>query len=225
MGDAGLPPLEPLPTPHLSSVSTGISLLEPLSRRGRGPGLIILTPGDESPESSLEIKNYVPSPLIKWAEEGFTVVTIQQSALSSPDKALQIAIDAIKQCDKCDQTQIGLVAYDLSLWKAIESSLQAFPNIAGAVIYTDSESDLVPCSIPCVQHVAGKSQSKLPRTPNLTGYDYPSAKSQSFAVPTSSSFDYALEAVSHTRNLTFLKRHDIVNGPIFDLEKIWDEHT
>lgn len=32
-----------------------------------------------------------------------------------------------------------------------------------------------------------------------------------------------MESVSHTRNLTFLKPR--MNGPYFDLEAIWDEHT
>jgi carboxymethylenebutenolidase len=34
-------------------------------------------------------------------------------------------------------------------------------------------------------------------------------------------FDYA-EAISHTRNLTFLKRYG--RGADFDLEAIWEEH-
>lgn len=29
--------------------------------------------------------------------------------------------------------------------------------------------------------------------------------------------------VAHTRSLTFIKKH--LNGPYFDLEKIWEEHT
>lgn len=225
MGDAGLPPLQPLPTPHLSHVGTGISLLEPLSRRGNGPGMIILNPGSESPESSLTIKDYVPSPLIKWAEEGYAVVQIQPAALDSGEKPLKLAIDALKQNDKCDQGKVGIVAYDLSLWNALESSISEFPDIAGAVIYTDGETGLANCSIPSVQHLVGKATSKLPRTPNLTAHEYPTTNSKTFALPNSEEFNYALEAVSHTRNLTFFKRHDVVGGPIFDLEQIWDEHT
>jgi carboxymethylenebutenolidase len=43
------------------------------------------------------------------------------------------------------------------------------------------------------------------------------------AVPFTEDFDYWTESVSHTRNLTFLK--PLTNGPYFDLEAIWDEHT
>lgn len=32
----------PLPVPHLSDIAPGISLLEPLSRKGTGPGLIVV---------------------------------------------------------------------------------------------------------------------------------------------------------------------------------------
>jgi carboxymethylenebutenolidase len=35
-------------------------------------------------------------------------------------------------------------------------------------------------------------------------------------------FDHATEAISHTRNLTFLKRYG--RGADFDLEAIWEEH-
>ncbi|KAI2820423.1 hypothetical protein CBS147343_10492 [Aspergillus niger] len=49
------------------------------------------------------------------------------------------------------------------------------------------------------------------------------SKSQFFALPNSTAFDYATEGVSHTRSLTFLKKH--MNGPFFDLEVIWEEHT
>lgn len=54
-------------------------------------------------------------------------------------------------------------------------------------------------------------------------YDYPNIESQFFAIPNSTAFDYATEGVSHTRSLTFLKKH--MNGPFFDLEVIWEEHT
>lgn len=53
-------------------------------------------------------------------------------------------------------------------------------------------------------------------------YDYPSTQDD-FALPFHAGFDYRTESITHTRNLTHLKRH--MGGPYFDLEKIWDEHT
>jgi carboxymethylenebutenolidase len=46
-------------------------------------------------------------------------------------------------------------------------------------------------------------------------------KSPRFALPCLY-FDYPTEAVSHTRNLTFLKKH--IRGADFDLEAIWEEY-
>jgi hypothetical protein len=44
-----------------------------------------------------------------------------------------------------------------------------------------------------------------------------------FALPFQPSFNGSAEAVSHTRSLKFLK--GLMDGPYFDLETIWDEHT
>jgi carboxymethylenebutenolidase len=54
-------------------------------------------------------------------------------------------------------------------------------------------------------------------------YSYPEARNCQFSLPFQEDFDYNAESVSHTRNLIFLK--NIIGGPYFDLEQIWDEHT
>lgn len=225
MGDAGLPPLQPLPVPHLTSVSQGIFLLEPLSRLGHGPGMIILTSGEDDADSAIAIKNYVPSSLIKWAEEGYAVVQIQKSAISDSSNALQKAVDALEFCQTCDKGNVGIVAYDLDLWNELQGSVATFPQIKGVAIYSSTETGLATSSIPSIQHLHGKAHTKLPRTANLTAHDYPTSKSVDFAYHNSPEFDYSLEAVAHTRNLTFFKKPDVIGGPIFDLEQIWDEHT
>lgn len=101
-------PPQSLPTPQLKEVLPGISLLPPLSRRGHGPGLIVLT---QTSEDRLKIEDGVPSVLIKWAEEGYTVVQIDSSAFESTIShgVLSNALKAMRQCDKCDEGKIGLV--------------------------------------------------------------------------------------------------------------------
>lgn len=47
--------------------------------------------------------------------------------------------------------------------------------------------------------------------------------SSDFIVPGCRDFSYSAASVAHTRSLTFIKKH--LGGPVFDLEKIWDEHT
>lgn len=44
-----------------------------------------------------------------------------------------------------------------------------------------------------------------------------------FVFPRKADYDPGAAAIAHTRTLTFLRSH--LNGPIFDLEVIWEEHT
>lgn len=112
----------------------------------------------------------------------------------------------------------------MSVWKSTKSQFFSLPSIAGVVLYTDINTigEVGSVSPPMVVHAAGKSSTPLERTETKTIYDYPSAQS-SFAVAFHKNFGYANEAVSHTRSLTFLKKR--IDGPYFDLEAIWDEHT
>lgn len=111
--DISKPP-PPLPSPALTALGPGASLLRPLSRRGTGPGIILLTADAEDP---LAIRDGVPSPLVKWAEEGYTVVEIQARALLRADggddgaqQVLKSAVEALVGCDKCEpKDKVGLV--------------------------------------------------------------------------------------------------------------------
>lgn len=104
--DISKPPPE-LPSPVLTAVLPGVSLLRPLSRRGTGPGMIVLA-ADYG--NSLAITDGVPSPLVKWAEEGYTVVEIRAEALKSGGVDLvRSAIETLYGCDVCEpKDKIGL---------------------------------------------------------------------------------------------------------------------
>lgn len=97
-----------LPTPDLSEVVPGVSLLRPLSRRGTGPGMIILTSDHEDP---LAIIEGVSSPLVKWAEEGYAVVEIQARALQTgKGHLIKSAVEQLEGCENCEpKDKIGLV--------------------------------------------------------------------------------------------------------------------
>ncbi|KUJ17600.1 NTF2-like protein [Mollisia scopiformis] len=213
----------PLPTPRLTKVSSRVSLLSPLSRQGSGPGLIILT---SDSKDNLAIKQGVPSLLRKWAEEGYSVVEIQENALQNgkAEELLERAVSALSECEKCEpKGVVGLVAYEPKLWNQVASKLHSFKEIVAAILYASASevSSLEPSHLPLIRHVAGKF--KATRSPQLTDYENPQVSSYLFATPFQDHFNYSAEAVSHTRNLTFLKKH--MNGPFFDLEVIWDEHT
>jgi len=103
-------PAPPIPSPEHTVVLPGVTLLRPLSRRGEGPGIIILT--ENYGERSLAIEDGVPAPLVKWAEEGYTVVEIHQDALmdGNANNAIKLAIEALTHCEKCEpKDKIGLV--------------------------------------------------------------------------------------------------------------------
>jgi carboxymethylenebutenolidase len=106
------PPLPP--HPKFQGIDESLLRLSPLTRRGHGPGIVLLTTDYNTPRDIIE---GVPSPLIKWAEEGYTVVEIQQRALNhAKDVAglLQVAIDALRRDPKCEpKDKIGLVGKSL----------------------------------------------------------------------------------------------------------------
>lgn len=101
-------PPKPLPTTRPVSVVEGITVLPPLTRRGHGPGLIILQ--DDS-ENHLEIIQGVPSALIKWSEEGYVVAEIQAKAFQrGANEVLADALASIKKCPEFESgAKIGLV--------------------------------------------------------------------------------------------------------------------
>ncbi|EHA47811.1 hypothetical protein MGG_09427 [Pyricularia oryzae 70-15] len=216
-------PAPPLPTTNLKSIGSGVSLLAPLSRRGHGPGIILLVPDHED---QLTISQGVPSLLVKWAEEGYAVVEIQRKALEGDAAAaVSLAVDGLAGCEACQpKDKIGVVAYDPYAWNLSAESINKVPSIAAVAIYTDVDQtqSLAATSVPTIHHVAGKSSTPPVRSEALTAYHYPGTTSHAFATPFQPTFSYTTEALSHTRNLNLLKRH--MGGPNFDLEQIWDEH-
>ncbi|GLA70808.1 hypothetical protein AtubIFM55763_000982 [Aspergillus tubingensis] len=73
-------------------------LLPPLTRRGIGPGMVIVLPDDHSIQPT-QGKD-VPAPAFRWAEEGYTVIEILKSGLKR-EKVLRLAIKALARHDKC----------------------------------------------------------------------------------------------------------------------------
>ncbi|KAL1872315.1 hypothetical protein VTK73DRAFT_1546 [Phialemonium thermophilum] len=221
-------PAPPLPEPRFSEVQPSILLLPPLSRRGQGPGLIVLCPEVEDP---LAIVDGVPWVLVKWAEEGYAVIGIQPRALVDASASLRHALEALSACDGCTSDKIGIVSYGAELWNSLASAVQATKEIVATVVYADAteQAQIARSPIPILQHLAGTSTTGDGRSierssaEGITRYWYPSRTSFRFAVPFQEDFHYATEAVSHTRSLTFLK--PLMQGPYFDLETIWDEHT
>ncbi|TVY83719.1 hypothetical protein LSUE1_G003387 [Lachnellula suecica] len=210
-----------LPSTEPVQLAKGITLQPPLSRKGHGPGLIIVTP-TSTPQPTTP--DFLP-PLQKWAEESFVVVEIRNSAFeveNDVEEAFAVAERGLEQCASREGGKIGLVVYDASLWDVIKPVLSSKSNIVAVVVYGGASGPaLERSSTPLLYHLAGKDK---PRTLDATiAHEYPKAESPLFAFPGHEGFHYSSESISHTRNLTFLKKH--IGGPYFDLEAIWDEHT
>lgn len=118
--DISKPP-PPLPQPALLQLTDGLSLLPPLSRRGHGPGILVLVPDNANASTTTTIENGVPSPAMKWAEEGYAVVEVQESVIATvgAEEVLKKAIEALKACERCDQKErvglVGMIQYSLMM--------------------------------------------------------------------------------------------------------------
>jgi carboxymethylenebutenolidase len=95
-----VPPMKP------EQIAEGVTLIRPLSRKGVGPGMILLVPNQDS-ETPIEIENGIPSLRMKWAEEGYCVVEIRPQASSSALKAAVTKLDACQECEP--KEKMGLV--------------------------------------------------------------------------------------------------------------------
>lgn len=97
-----------LPCAELVELEGGLLLQPPLSRRGHGPGLVVVVP--ETSRHQHITPDLLP-PLQKWAEEGFATVEIPSSALSDGNagSALAQALQALEKCDTADGDAIAIV--------------------------------------------------------------------------------------------------------------------
>lgn len=106
------PELGPVARPHAPAleISPVLTVQPPLSRRGHGPGLILLVDG--SLDLSKHDKTLDPPPLQKWAEEGYAVAQLvlrePGSHVGAPD--LRKVVAALASLPACDQSEkLGVV--------------------------------------------------------------------------------------------------------------------
>ncbi|KJX92560.1 hypothetical protein TI39_contig5841g00026 [Zymoseptoria brevis] len=219
---SGLP--QPVPPMKPEQIAEGVTLIRPLSRKGVGPGIILLV-SDQQSDTPIEIENGIPSLRMKWAEEGYCVVEIRPQASSS---ALKTAVEKLDACQECEpKDKMGLVCYDTDMWSKTASSLASLTGrIVSAAVYANARDHArlsSQVSIPTIWHLTGKSETKPVHKAPHKIYEYATTENCTFPIPFHCDFQYAMEAVTHSRNLAFLKSK--MNGPYFDLELLWEEHT
>jgi carboxymethylenebutenolidase len=100
----------PLPSAKPATVSSNVVVQPPLTRRGHGPGLILLVP--TGLDLSGSEKTLDPPPLQKWSEEGFAVAQITLGESEGDEVKIHLqeatnALSTLKECDSADK--IGLI--------------------------------------------------------------------------------------------------------------------
>lgn len=83
-------------------ISPHLKLQPPLSRRGHGPGLIVVA--DHYAHIEKSEKHLDPPPLQKWAEEGFAVaeLLVPGKTEDGGEFPLEQAIKALQELETCD---------------------------------------------------------------------------------------------------------------------------
>ncbi|KAH7037414.1 uncharacterized protein B0I36DRAFT_371929 [Microdochium trichocladiopsis] len=224
------------PTAKPERLSPTLTIHAPLTHRGHGPGIVIVTDsatsqtatnGDAQPHETLD-----PQPLQKWAEEGYVVAELRLSASGSSDDDairlrddLRVATEALTMHDKCtSKSRYAVIVYTPAAFPSISSAIDGNGEIAAVVSFGALNTA---CRKPRLYHLAETANplaaAKAPAVENETVHRYGNVQSTGFVLPGHAHFVASAAAVSHSRSVAFIKKH--LDGPWFDLEAIWDEHT
>lgn len=212
-----------LPNAPKRILLNGSALLQPpLSRRGSGPGVIVITPQQNRLYSKPKGTSLDPDPIQKWAEEGFAVVgTDSRGDLATQLGGVTAALKAHESVTVKDK--FGLIIYDEQLSLKISSCVSALSDLGIACVITVSSSPIASLQgIPLQSHVAQNDASTATPAENATIFNYNDC-GVNFILPYDDDYNPGAAALAHTRNLVFLRKH--LGGPHFDLESIWEEHT
>ena len=218
----------PLPNPATAQITDRAVLQPPLSRRGAGPGLIVIVP-DAAQIGSFENdseKPLDPEPVQKWAEEGYAVAGITVAAGEEADLMGDIAacVAALKDHSSVDtKEKFAIVVNEARSAKLLSSELPKLLQLGIAcIVAVCAPVDWPqPVPLPIYAHQIENSKTK-DSIENLTVSKYSDCK-PTFLLPNSADYQSGPAGIAHTRSLVFLRKH--LGGPTFDLEAIWDEHT
>jgi carboxymethylenebutenolidase len=99
----------PLPSAPARPLEGGIVLQPPLSRRGHGPGILIIGQKETLLQGTEHILD--PPPLQKWAEEGYAVLAVGLPLQGETLKAaVERGIQALKDLAECDvKDKFGMI--------------------------------------------------------------------------------------------------------------------
>jgi hypothetical protein len=154
MGEAtplSAPPSISYPEPQI--ISPQITLQAPLSRRGKGPGLILVV--NHAAEIGKSEKHLDPPPLQKWAEEGFAVVqlVVPGKVEDGGEFPVKRALELLKNCEGCEFDKgVGLICKLFNFVKGIASvgdvqlSIHVHPERAWDDSFCYQSSECINCN-------------------------------------------------------------------------------
>ncbi|KAF2266033.1 hypothetical protein CC78DRAFT_559507 [Lojkania enalia] len=230
--------------PATVEISPHLAFQPPLSRRGTGPGVILVL--DHYAPVERNEDRLDPPPLQKWAEEGFAVVQVLVPG-KDDEFPLKRALELLKACEACEfGAGVGLISYLNRIPFYIEEAACLAPEIKAIISYGGKKFSSIPSSAPSLPpqliHISGPKQHRrvsvsvvpepedssweeinAPFESVVKEYRYLEAKAEKYWVlPSDEDYHAASASLAHTRSLTFLK--PLLNGPFFDIEEVWDEH-
>ncbi|KXJ94041.1 carboxymethylenebutenolidase [Microdochium bolleyi] len=220
------------PTAKPQQLSPTLTIHAPLTHRGHGPGIVVVideatshsfTNGEANTHQTLD-----PEPLQKWAEEGYVVAELHLTATDDAPRLrdeLRAATEALTKHDKCSsKSRYAAIVYTPAAFPSINEAIDGNGDIVAVVSFSALPTA---CRKPRLYHLAEKpnplAAAKTPAVENETVHRYGNVKSANFVLPGHADFVATAAAVSHSRSVAFIKKH--LDGPWFDLEAIWDEHT
>ncbi|KAL7922543.1 hypothetical protein ACQKWADRAFT_292746 [Trichoderma austrokoningii] len=228
----------PLPSAPAVRIGPSSVLQPPLSRRGSGPGLVVVLPNSTPAGTRTGTEKPLdPEPLQKWAEEGFAVVAVtlpanEMEELTGDDGSvadvvnqIRQGVEALKAHGKVDtKDKFGLIIYDGAIVASLLLDAERLQQhgIAGIVTFSES-APTVASVLPLLSHTSLPAPPPNNDSPDsdVKVHSYPGTTPQ-FVLPSAAAYDNASASMAHTRSLVFLRKH--LGGPHFDLEAIWEEH-
>nr|XP_031864425.1 uncharacterized protein CI109_000339 [Kwoniella shandongensis]KAA5531497.1 hypothetical protein CI109_000339 [Kwoniella shandongensis] len=228
----------PLPSAPRIPIAPNVLIQPPLTRRGYGPPLVLLLPNIPNPppigEATPTTEQIDPEPVQKWAEEGFTILAIFASKGDQDEwsmlKALEEGLPRLGEWeDKGDldvvKDKAAMIVYDHSILST-DFFTVTLP-IQALVIYGSDTLETVKThkTIPTLIHVCTPSSrpTTLPIPSPHKSYSYVDQSDHHFSFPGGPGYNHHHADISHARSLSWIKKR--MDGPWFDLEAIWEEHT
>ncbi|GAA5916915.1 hypothetical protein JCM6882_000604 [Rhodosporidiobolus microsporus] len=214
-------PLFPLPSAEPTSLAPNVKLQAPLTRRGHGPGLLLVVPAPvaagglgriEEEETKEEEVHLDPSPLVKWAEEGYAVLQVEVEATSAGagkaketekegggwaiEKVLDEGVKRLLEMKECSSERVGIIVYEPTALDKLLVALMSFPHFKCLVTFSSFWEEP---AIPTLQHLSlddpkasltAPTSTALPPSSETggSGSSTPTVPTKSFTYPASSPY-------------------------------------